>query len=431
MSDARDRVDAEIRDLNEQNELLLLGEEHDQYVQALRVKDPKADSRTLSAALLQRKKQIGQMLTWFRELSQAKDTYDAACQALDLANTAEVQAKGALRDAQQQEQQETQPVAQQYGGREIQRLYAHAAHEPGRNRQQQGAHAKGEGRAQPRRQTAQRVLPKGKMHDDGIVEKPHQAAQHAHDQRKPVLRQLRILPDRKGKDRPEIEEEEERDPGPEGRQGREAEQGQSQRAAHLLEGEEHTRYRRAESRREPGHAAADEETGVLFLRAVPEPSDARPHTGPHLDARAFAAHGKTGAQGRQRGHELAPEHSPPAHGRQEPGRHEFHLRDAAAADERFMPQQEVGKRRQQGQPPKDVGPGPRGVRGVKLQPVRSIQAEAVVRLAEETDDASDDEARQQGLPAETPGPEALELLRFLEKEGQRMAMIHARFPSLK
>ena len=105
MSDARDRVDDGIRDLNEQNELLLLGEEHDQYVQALRVKDPKADSRTLSAALLQRKKQIGQMLTCFRELSQAKDTYDAACQALDLANTAEVQAKGALRDAQQQEQQ--------------------------------------------------------------------------------------------------------------------------------------------------------------------------------------------------------------------------------------------------------------------------------------------------------------------------------------
>ena len=118
MSDARDRVDAGIRDLNEQNELLLLGGEHDQYVQALRVKDPKADSRTLSAALLQRKKQIGQMLTCFRELSQAKDTYDAACQALDLANTAEVQAKGALRDAQQQEQQERDQLLEAFSRRQ-------------------------------------------------------------------------------------------------------------------------------------------------------------------------------------------------------------------------------------------------------------------------------------------------------------------------
>ena len=118
MSDARDRVDDGIRDLNEQNELLLLGGEHDQYVQALRVKDPKADSRTLSAALLQRKKQIGQMLTCFRELSQAKDTYDSACQALDLANTAEVQAKGALRDAQQQEQQERDQLLEAFSRRQ-------------------------------------------------------------------------------------------------------------------------------------------------------------------------------------------------------------------------------------------------------------------------------------------------------------------------
>ena len=118
MSDARDQVDDGIRDLNEQNELLSLGEEHDQYVQALRVKDPKADSRTLSAALLQRKKQIGQMLTCFRELSQAKDTYDAACQALDLAYTAEVQAKGALRDAQQQEQQERDQLLEAFSRRQ-------------------------------------------------------------------------------------------------------------------------------------------------------------------------------------------------------------------------------------------------------------------------------------------------------------------------
>ena len=58
------------------------------------------------------------MLTCFRELSQAKDTYDAACQALDLANTAEVQAKGALRDAQQQEQQERDQLLEAFSRRQ-------------------------------------------------------------------------------------------------------------------------------------------------------------------------------------------------------------------------------------------------------------------------------------------------------------------------
>lgn len=106
LSDAQDNVDYDIRDLNEQNECLLLGEDHDQYIQALRTRSPHADYRNLSAALQRRKTQISDMLTCFRELSRAKDAYDAACQALDLANTMEIQAKSVLRDAQQQEQQE-------------------------------------------------------------------------------------------------------------------------------------------------------------------------------------------------------------------------------------------------------------------------------------------------------------------------------------
>ena len=52
------------------------------------------------------KKHIGRVLACFRELSQAKETYDAACQALDEADAAEIQAKGALRDGQLLEQQE-------------------------------------------------------------------------------------------------------------------------------------------------------------------------------------------------------------------------------------------------------------------------------------------------------------------------------------
>ena len=184
-----------------------------------------------------------------------------------------------------------------------------------RGGQQQGAQAEGKGRAQPRRQPRQGVLPEGQADDDGIVQQAGHPAQQAHAQGQPVLGQARILPDGKGKDRPEVKKEEERQPGADGRESRKEKQGQAQRAAHFLESEEYARHRRAEGRGEAGHTAAHEEAGVLFLRAVPESPAARPHAGSHLDARAFAPHGKAGAQGRQRGHELAPEHAPPAHGR--------------------------------------------------------------------------------------------------------------------
>lgn len=106
LSEAQDAVKYGIRDLGEQNERLSLEEEHDQYIQALGSKDTGAGQQSLFAALQRRKKQIHEMLACFTELSRTKDAYDAACQALDLANTAEIQAKSVLRDAQQQEQQE-------------------------------------------------------------------------------------------------------------------------------------------------------------------------------------------------------------------------------------------------------------------------------------------------------------------------------------
>lgn len=106
LSDAQDFVKHGIRDLDEQNECLLLGEYHDQYIQALDSRDTDVDHRSLSDALQRRKKQISEMLACFTELSRAKGAYDAACQELDLASTVEIKAKIVLRDAQQQEQQE-------------------------------------------------------------------------------------------------------------------------------------------------------------------------------------------------------------------------------------------------------------------------------------------------------------------------------------
>lgn len=129
LSDARNFVKHGIRDLSEQNECLLLGEEHDQYLQALNSRDTEADLQSLSLALQLRKKQINHVLTCFAELSRAKDGYDAACQALDVASTAETQAKTALRDAQQQEQQERDALLEAFSRQQAGRQELHFSQE--------------------------------------------------------------------------------------------------------------------------------------------------------------------------------------------------------------------------------------------------------------------------------------------------------------
>ena len=128
-SDAHDSVKHGIRDLKQENECLLLGEEHDQYVQQLSSQDKEVDHQNLLLALQQRKKQINQVLACFRELSRAKEAYDTACQALDGANTAELQAKSALRDAQQQEQQERDHLLEEFSRRQASNQELHFSQE--------------------------------------------------------------------------------------------------------------------------------------------------------------------------------------------------------------------------------------------------------------------------------------------------------------
>ena len=106
LSDAQDAVASGVKGLEDQNAYLLLGGDHDRYVRAIENRETAANYDSLSAALKGRKKQISEVLECFRALSQAKEVYDAACEALDRAGTAERQAGDSLRDAQQQEQLE-------------------------------------------------------------------------------------------------------------------------------------------------------------------------------------------------------------------------------------------------------------------------------------------------------------------------------------
>ena len=118
LKEARDEVACGIRDLNGQNQCLELGEDHCRYVRALEARASDAGHRALSDALQRRKRQIAAVLACFRELSRAREAYDAACQALDQAGTAELQAREVLRDAQQQEQQERDRLLEELSRRQ-------------------------------------------------------------------------------------------------------------------------------------------------------------------------------------------------------------------------------------------------------------------------------------------------------------------------
>lgn len=104
--DARAEVRRSLRDLNDQNEFLLLGQEHDQYVHSIQAERPDADQRSVRTALHQRSQQIGDVLRSLRKAEEARGTYDNTCQALDLAEAVVREAGIIFRDAQTQERGE-------------------------------------------------------------------------------------------------------------------------------------------------------------------------------------------------------------------------------------------------------------------------------------------------------------------------------------
>ncbi len=104
--DARAAVRRSMRELNEQNEFLELGEEHTQYIRSLQAERMDADCQPVQAALRQRIRQIGVVLDVLRRSEEARGAYDSACQALDEAADRVREAEIVLRDAQAQEREE-------------------------------------------------------------------------------------------------------------------------------------------------------------------------------------------------------------------------------------------------------------------------------------------------------------------------------------
>lgn len=103
---ARAEVRQLLRELNDENGLLALGQEHDRYVRSLQGERPNTDQRSVLAALRQRKQQIEDVLRALQKAEEARAVYDSACQALDQADSTVRETQIILRDAQNQERDE-------------------------------------------------------------------------------------------------------------------------------------------------------------------------------------------------------------------------------------------------------------------------------------------------------------------------------------
>ena len=302
---------------------------------------------------------------------------------------------------------------------------AHVARDLRPDEQQHAAADKGEDDAHGPGQPAGPVLPEQQTDHARIVHGPQQAAGHAGQQGQPVLAPVQAGQPGEGEDQAEVQHHVHHEPGGQGRKAGEEQHGQGERGLHLLEGEEHAGHGRAEGGGHARHAAAHQIAGPVGAAAVvPHIAHARAHGGAHHDAGALAPHGKTGAERGQGGHELAPEHPRPAHGRQLSGRDELHLRDAAAADEGLITQEQPGRQGHEQQPGGHQGqrewcegilPGHMGADGA---------VDDGIEPAEQADDPAGDEAREQGLGHERPGALAAQGSGFQDEGRQRGAEGH-------
>lgn len=112
--DARTEMRRSMRELNGQNELLQLGQEHTQYIRSLQAERLDVDRQPLQTVLRQRSRQIGEVLSVLKRAEEAGGVYDSACQALDEAANRVREAKIILGDAQAQEREERDKLLEDF-----------------------------------------------------------------------------------------------------------------------------------------------------------------------------------------------------------------------------------------------------------------------------------------------------------------------------
>ena len=115
--DAQDSIRLALRDLQDGNVILELGQDHDAYTRQLQMGRNEAEQKAVRAALRLRRKQIDNTLRSLERTKLAQEGYDAACQVLDESETAVRTAMSTVKDAQLQENSERDRLRQAFAER--------------------------------------------------------------------------------------------------------------------------------------------------------------------------------------------------------------------------------------------------------------------------------------------------------------------------
>ena len=112
--DAQDGVRLALRELQDGNGVLELGQEHEAYTRQLQMGHSEADQREIRTALRLRRKQIDQVLRGLDRAGQARKLYDDACRTLDESDMAVRTAASTVKDAELQENGERDRLRQAF-----------------------------------------------------------------------------------------------------------------------------------------------------------------------------------------------------------------------------------------------------------------------------------------------------------------------------
>lgn len=106
--EVRGNIQSDLHQLDALNRILQMGEVHQAFLQS------PENNQMLRAALLTRKKMLGQGLNAIRQRAQAQSGYELASQALDQANAVQAEAEAQVRSARSQEQEERDRVIENF-----------------------------------------------------------------------------------------------------------------------------------------------------------------------------------------------------------------------------------------------------------------------------------------------------------------------------
>lgn len=116
-TNAQDGVRLALRDLQDGNGILELGQEHEEYIRQFQTGRNETGQKEVRVALRLRRKQIDNVLRYLDQTARARRLYDDACQMLDKSSMAVRTAESMVKDAELQENGERDRLREAFAAR--------------------------------------------------------------------------------------------------------------------------------------------------------------------------------------------------------------------------------------------------------------------------------------------------------------------------